>query len=671
MAKRRARTHKKRTAAKHAADAPFRRLTKVEIEALIRNGCTSESWERIQVSPDFTPDRVRSVVFQGAVRIGSLSGTLDYHDSVPRTAGLYRAKLNNVIIGNGCYISDVRGWLSNLVIGNDVLIENAGTIECRGKTAFGNAVRIPVLNEGGGRELPITVMTSAQTAYLSVFYRDRKKLIERLNAMADRYAKCVQADKAPVGSGSRIINVNKVVNVSIGECAEVNGVQSIKEGTIVSSSEARTVVGNGVIAENFIFQKGASIKEGAVIAGTIAGEGCRIGRQFSSENSVFFANAEAFHSEACSVFGGPFTVTHHRPTLLIAAAYSFYNAGSGTNQSNHKYRLGPLHQGVLERGCKTGSFCYLLWPCRVGAFSTIIGRHYTNFDSSDLPFSLINEEHGVSMIFPGKNFFSAGIRRDGKKWPARDRRTASQPLDLITFDVLSPYTVQKVLRGISLLKQHEGGSGGESVTINGIRMKRTLISIALDHYTAILDKYFGDRIAARLAGSRTARDIRKALAPIRTPNTGEWIDAAGLILPKARMENVIRDIEKGSIADHTALIVRLRAIHATYRDDEWDWLIGAFAARFGKTPAELSMTELAERLTAWKDASLRYFASIERDAEKEFSPYSAIGYGIDGGGSDDFTAVRSTFDNHAFSKELRAERQSLAASYGSLRKLLG
>ena len=30
---------------------------------------------------------------------------------------------------------------------------------------------------------------------------------------------------------------------------------------------------------------------------------------------------------------------------------------------------GATAQGILERGCKTGSFSYLLWPCRVGAFS--------------------------------------------------------------------------------------------------------------------------------------------------------------------------------------------------------------------------------------------------------------------------------------------------------------
>ena len=79
-------------------------------------------------------------------------------------------------------------------------------------------------------------------------------------------------------------------------------------------------------------------------------------KQFNHQNSVFFANSEGFHGEAVSIFAGPYTVTHHKSSLLIAGMFSFFNAGSGTNQSNHMYKLGPIHQGVVDRGSKTGSF---------------------------------------------------------------------------------------------------------------------------------------------------------------------------------------------------------------------------------------------------------------------------------------------------------------------------
>jgi hypothetical protein len=113
-------------------------------------------------------------------------------------------------------------------------------------------------------------------------------------------------------------------------------------------------VGSGVVAHDFIIAESSKVDGGAILGRTFVGQGCLVGRQYSAENSLFFANSEAFHGEACSVFGGPYTVSHHKSSLLIAGLFSFYNAGSGTNQSNHMYKLGPVHEGKLERGCKTG-----------------------------------------------------------------------------------------------------------------------------------------------------------------------------------------------------------------------------------------------------------------------------------------------------------------------------
>ena len=54
------------------------------------------------------------------------------------------------------------------------------------------------------------------------------------------------------------------------------------------------------------------------------------------------------------------------------------------------YKLGPIHQGTLERGAKTTSDSYILWPARVGAFSLVMGRHVNHADTSNLPFSYLN-----------------------------------------------------------------------------------------------------------------------------------------------------------------------------------------------------------------------------------------------------------------------------------------
>ena len=110
------------------------------------------------------------------------------------------------------------------------------------------------------------------------------------------------------------------------------------------------------------------------------GQACHLGHTYSASDSLFFSNCQEENGEACAIFAGPFTVTHHKSTLLIAGMFSFMNAGSGSNQSNHMYKLGPIHQGALERGAKTTSDSYILWPARIGAFSLVMGRHVTHPD---------------------------------------------------------------------------------------------------------------------------------------------------------------------------------------------------------------------------------------------------------------------------------------------------
>jgi hypothetical protein len=129
---------------------------------------------------------------------------------------------------------------------------------------------------------------------------------------------------------------------------------------------------------------------------------------------LFFSNCQGENGEACALFAGPYTVTHHKSTLLIAGMFSFMNAGSGSNQSNHMYKLGPIHQGIVERGAKTTSDSYVLWPAKVGPYSLILGRHYKHSDTSNLPSSYLIENDNTTYIAPGVNLRSVGTIRDAK-----------------------------------------------------------------------------------------------------------------------------------------------------------------------------------------------------------------------------------------------------------------
>ena len=632
------------------------KLTDDLIDKLKKNHCQSEDWNRIEVTEGFDPDSVINTVFAGKVQIGCLDGDIDVNDGVVRTSGIYNAKLQNVTVGDGCYISNVNGWLANLTIGDKVIIENVGTISCTGDSMFGNGHKIDVLNEGGGRELMISNRTSAQIAYLTVMYRNKRDLVSKLDEFVSDYSASLKNDRAVIDENVQIINCENIQDVAIGAFANLKGIISLKNGTINSSSEAQTVIENGVIMENFIIQKGAKVTDGAMVSGSLIGESTKIGKQFSVENSVFFANSEGFHSEACSMFAGPYSVTHHRSTLLIAAMVSFYNAGSGTNQSNHMYKLGPLHQGIMERGCKTGSFSYILWPSRIGAFSVVMGKHTTNFDTSIFPFSYINEEDGQATVVPGMNFFTVGTLRDGEKWPNRDKRKNSDKLDLLIFDVLSPYTAQKMIEGEKMLLKLYKETDRDQMFIkyNGARIKRLLLKTCSRYYKLALQKYFGDTVFRRFE-EKNPKNIRELFVPDENGLTksGEWLDLSGLLCSRVRVDNLIKEIEEEQINDMDDLHSALGVIYKSYRSDEWNWFIENYLQIYGKGINELSVDDLSAFFEDWKKASLKLLNMVTADAKKEFDSIAQIGFGIDGDKEEDFKAVRGNYEDNSFIHSLQ------------------
>lgn len=81
-----------------------------------------------------------------------------------------------------------------------------------------------------------------------------------------------------------------------------------------------------------------------------------------------------------------------------------------------------------------------------------MGRHVNHSDTSNLPFSYLIEQNNTTYLVPGVNLRSVGTIRDAQKWPKRDQRTDTNKLDFINYNLLSPYTVQKMFKGRETLK---------------------------------------------------------------------------------------------------------------------------------------------------------------------------------------------------------------------------
>ena len=430
----------------------YKALTKEQIAQLITGGSTATDWSRVRVSNGFDPARVRNTNFIGDITIGSTSGDINA-GTVNKPCGIYNATLINTAIDDNVRISNVAVHIANYDIASRVCIEDAGVIEAGPDASFGNGIQVSALNEAAHREVIIFNELSAQFAHLMCLHRDRPVFIEKLKAIAAKYIASIKIGRGTIAAGASIRSTRKIIDTCIGENAMISGASKLINGTILSCPDAKSYIGTDVIAKDFILAEGATVESAADIDKVFVGQGVRIAKGFSAENSLFFANCECLNGEAVSIFAGPYTVSHHKSTLLIAGLFSFFNAGSGTDHSNHMYRLGPVHEGKLERGCKCGSSSHMFWPCRIGPFSVLLGKHPFNIDVSDFPFSrIMPDASGTTLIAPAIQIPKVGTARDSMKWPQRDKRTCPVKRDIINFDLFSPYTVGRMMVALKRLE---------------------------------------------------------------------------------------------------------------------------------------------------------------------------------------------------------------------------
>ena len=637
----------------------YRPLSSEEIARLTGQGCSCADWSKVQVAEGFNTGRVKSTSFSGDVRLSVFEKQVSFFGGVKKPAGISNATIHNCTIGNNVYIDQIGSYIANYVIEDDVLIENVDLLAVEGQSSFGNGTEVAAVCEAGGREIPIYDHLSAHTAYLIAFYRHRPKVIERLRKMIAGYTDSVTSSMGLVAKGARIINCRIIKNVKIGPAAVIDGVSRLQNGSVNSCPEDPVYIGPGVFAEDFIVSSGSEITDGVIIGKCFVGQGTVLAKQYSAENSVFFANCGGFHGEACAIFAGPYTVTHHKSTLLIAGLFSFLNAGSGTNQSNHMYKLGPVHQGVVERGSKTASDSYMLWPAKVGPFTVVMGRHYRNSDTSDLPFSYLIEHEDESILAPGVNLRSVGTVRDARKWPKRDRRKDPKKLDHINFKLLSPYTIGKMLNGRVVLENLRATSGEntEYFTYHNVRIRSGSLERGIRLYEIGIDKFLGNCLIKRLENKqlKNVNDLREALSPETDTGPGKWVDLAGMLAPQDCVEKMLSDIEAGTISTLEQVMEAFRSMHDRYAVYEWAWAADVLQQRLGKTIDQITAKDIIEMVKKWKEAVVELDRMLYADTKKEFAAIAQIGFGVDGEEKTkraDFEQVRGTFEENGFVSEI-------------------
>ncbi len=586
----------------------YHHLTDQQIKSLKANDCWAQDWNDILITDQFDTSRCHRVQFYGWAKLGSGDGTVEITEGFVKNCGIYNATLRNVKIGDNCLVENIGNYMNNVSVGDGCYISNVSTIDTMGEPNYGQGHTIAVLNEVGDGNLLLLNELNSQLAALMVKHGENKPLMAAIKRMVAKSVQDSRPSCSTIGNHVRVVNTGVIINTIIDDGCQICGVSRLSNCTICSTMENPIIIRTGVICENTIISGGSHLSGSVKLTDCFVGESCQLENGFTAASSVFFANSFMSNGEACAAFCGPFTVSHHKSSLLIGAMFSFYNAGSATNFSNHAYKMGPMHYGALERGCKTASGAYLLLPANIGSFSVLFGKLMYHPDTRDLPFSYLIAYGDTMYLKPGRNFATVGLYRDIRKWPKRDKRYKGERRSVVNFDWLSPFTISEVLRGKKILEKLREASGDKVSTYNYHEyvIKAPLLHKGIKYYDMALRIYMGAVLKRH-----------KPVPPVTTLGEGNWIDLMGLLMPQSTEDQIIDDIINGKLDSIEAVNARFKAIDANYNELRWSWSYRIILDYYGID--ELT-DEAVERIHKdYVTARREWIALIREDAENEYT----------------------------------------------------
>ncbi len=567
----------------------YRITTTAERQAIERSGTRVEDWSSLFVSEDFDVAQIFSSRISGSLYLAS-------------GARIYSSSISNYKIGEGA------------------LIDGVARMESLPASRFGNGVEVASLNENGGRSIKIYSALTAQVAYLATLYRHNTQLVASLDAIADNFTALHTSDLGSVGAGSQIIGAKIIRSVSVGANVKIEGASMICNATLLDGA----YIGADVKAHDFIAVENSRVDNGTTIERCFVGENVTLSNGFTAVDSLFFASSHCENGEAASIFAGPCTVSHHKSSLLIAGMFSFFNAGSGSNQSNHLFKCGAVHQGVHLRGCKFGSSAYVMLPAIDGAFTTVIGSHNSHHDTSDFPFSYLINKDGRSMLMPATNLSSYGYVRDVEKWRLRDKRTVKR--DVVSFEEHNPYIAAMMVRAVNTINTLFEKDSTSDLYIHG---NVAIRSSSMRRGLSLYNKAIASAIGAMLCSADATKSGE---------GRGKWLDIAGQYITAQCVDSIIEAITSGEYTSADSINERFSEFAAHYDAYAYDWALGLLEQLLGYEP---SADDIKGAITASERTRDELMKMALRDKEKDNGAAMMLSYAID---SDDETERKADFN---------------------------
>ncbi len=698
----------------------YRSLTSGEIETLVRNNNTAESWDRILVTGRFDPHLVRSCDFWGVVRLGDLAPLYLEFNELRLPVGLHNSTIISCDIGSNVVVRNVR-HLSHYIVGNQVILFNIDEMVTVDHAKFGNGVVkegeeeevriwLEVANENGGRRiLPFAGMLPAD-ATLWARYRDEPELMERFRRMTDRHGDTRRGYYGAIGDRSVIKNSRILKDCRIGTDCYIKGANKLKNLTIQSSAEEPTQIGEGVELVNGIVGYGNRIFYGVKAVRFVTGRNVQVKYGARLLNSLLADNSTVSCCELLNNLIFPYHEQHHNTSFIIASVIMGQaNIAAGACiGSNHNSRA-PDGELVAGRGFWPGLETSFKHNTRLASFTLAAKGSYPWEMDIPLPFSLVSiGPDGGLQVMPGYwfRYNLYALERNSSKFLARDKRAVKE--QHIECDYLAPDTAEEMLAGLARLEEGVraclGGEAAEADLAdpgldarldlrldglaNGVQARILKPAQAIRLYRRMLAWYGARELkraveealgaadgaggssasadgAAPASGAEAADRIRRELRPA----CREWINLGGQLVPQPTVQRLIEEVKRGRIDSWTRLHAEYDAAWAEYPRQRRDHAIHCLLRVKGLSPEELSAPAIA--------AILRESAGIAREnlrlaAESRAKDYTNPFRRVTYRNQAEMDAVLGRLEDNPFLAQMRGWTEAYAAEAERLaERLLG
>jgi NDP-sugar pyrophosphorylase family protein len=683
-----------------------RSLTKSEIEILINNQNSAESWDTVFVSECFKASGINNCSFSGSTYIGVIDGKSVDSNGFYIQAGLKNCSFHNCFISDGCIVKNC-GQISNYLIENNVIIANVSEISSNLDATFGQAFNlkkndifhsIALINENGGRTIMPFNEINCTDAWLMVKNRHSDQFNNKIkNTLLNSISKSNPV--ATIGKNSRILNTTCIRNCIIHPYSLIDGAIKIENSTVLSDQNEPTSIKSGVEINNSIIGYGNDLQSSCLLKSCITGTAVTISQSARITESFIGDNSAISCCEIANSFVYPYHNQHHNNSFLIASCIGGQSnlAAGATVGSNHNSRVndGELWAG---RGFWPGlctSFKHNSW---FASYTTAAKADYNYEIDLPYPFSLISNDlsSNTLTIYPAwaisSNLYS--LIRSRQKFQKRDKRIHKN--QIIELSPFAPDTIEECFNALKLIElctlsqrsyinerenlpfyqsnSHmrtflESDNPFQSIDLKPYTIERSNRKVTLlkpgsawSMYRLLIEWFSVSTIAEYNNSS-----IFNALATPFTTEDTQWVNAGGQIMRKSDEQAIVSAITDDDSITYMNQIHEIYAkVNTEYSHTKLKYAINSLF-RLQETPLEKNVANLSQLIEKSTSSIDVIYELTHKSRLKDFTdPFRMMVYDS----HEEAVSVLGTIEDDSVLKNLQTESIELKRRISEICKTL-